>query len=382
MGSKFITIGECSNLVSKGTTPTSVGLSFSVNGVPFLKGEDILGKKVNFSSINTFITEDSHKILKRSELIFGDVLVTIAGTIGRIGFIDQKEIKANCNQAVAFIRSDEHKINSEWLCYLLQAPKYQLQFKKFIAGGAIPNVSLQQLRTIEIPEIEIDQQRKIAVRLKAQLAEVEKARQAAKEQLREVTNLANAIIFDSGKRSKSKMHLLGDVLVEVKKGIGESWKEYPVLGATRGGLAPAKEPPGKYPQKYKPVTSGTVFYNPMRILIGSIAFVDEDDEMGITSPDYVVLKGKEGLVDSRFFYYWLRSPLGEHCILSLARGAVRERMLFNRLADGEIELPSFSSQQKASAALKELKPMRQAIEQQLSDINQLPQKILAQAFEV
>ena len=118
----------------------------------------------------------------------------------------------------------------------------------------------------------------------------------------------------------------------------------------------------------------------MRILIGSIAFVDDDDTPGITSPDYVALQGKKGVVDSRWFYYWLRSPLGEQCILSLARGAVRERMLFNRLADGEIELPDFTIQQKASAALAALKPMRQAIECKINDINHLPQKILAQAF--
>jgi type I restriction enzyme S subunit len=47
----------------------------------------------------------------------------------------------------------------------------------------------------------------------------------------------------------------------------------------------------------------------MRILIGSVAFVDEGDEPGITSPDYVVFQGKDGKVDSRWFYYWLRSPL-------------------------------------------------------------------------
>jgi len=59
---------------------------------------------------------------------------------------------------------------------------------------------------------------------------------------------------------------------------------------TRSGLAPARERPGKHAERYKPVTAGTVFYNPMRILIGSIAFVDDDDEPGIMSPDYVVLK--------------------------------------------------------------------------------------------
>ena len=126
---------------------------------------------------------------------------------------------------------------------------------------------------------------------------------------------------------------------------------------------------------------GTVFYNPMRILIGSIAFVDEDDVPGITSPDYVVLRGKRGAVDSRWFYHWLRSPIGTQCILSLARGAVRERMLFNRLAEGEIMLPSFDVQQRASTAFKELRPMKQAIQKRLAEMDLLPQKILARAFE-
>lgn len=119
----------------------------------------------------------------------------------------------------------------------------------------------------------------------------------------------------------------------------------------------------------------------MRILIGSIAFVDDDDEPGITSPDYVVLKGKTGVVDSRWFYYWLRSPMGERCIQALARGAVRERMLFNRLAEGEIELPNYDTQVKASKALAQIKPLRAAVRQQIAELELLPQKLLAQTFE-
>ncbi len=237
------------------------------------------------------------------------------------------------------------------------------------------------LKDLNIPRVSKEKQRQIAACLKAQLAEVDKARQAAEAQLREIVKLADSIVFDSLRHGKTTTQKLGDVLDEIKKGIGDTWAEYPVLGATRDGLAPAKEPPGKKPERYKPVFQGTLFYNPMRILIGSIALVDEDDTPGITSPDYVVLKGKESVVDSRWFYYWLRSPYGEHCILSLARGAVRERMLFNRLAEGEIILPSFKDQQTASASLAEIKPIQRGIQSQINDINLLPQKILAQAFE-
>lgn len=174
---------------------------------------------------------------------------------------------------------------------------------------------------------------------------------------------------------------LGDVLIEIKKGIGENWADYPVYGATVEGLAPAKEPPGKNPGRYKPVFPGTIFYNPMRILIGSVAFVEQKDTPGITSPDYVVFKGKTGLVDSKWFYYWLRSPLGHKCVLSLARGAVRERMLFNRLADGLVSLPDYDTQLKHSRLLHEADVIKASIEAQLSDLRQLPHRIIATSYE-
>jgi type I restriction enzyme S subunit len=241
-------------------------------------------------------------------------------------------------------------------------------------------ISQQVLDAIEVPDIHIDLQRTIAARIKAQLAAVEDARQAATAQLRELTQFANAIVRETLAHSDTESHSLGDVLLEVKQGIGSRWADFPVLGATREGLAPAKEPVGKNPERYKPVTVGTVFYNPMRILIGSIAMVDEGDAPGITSPDYVALRGREGLVDSRWFYYWLRSPDGERCIASLARGAVRERMLFNRLAEGEIALPPYPVQQAASRALAELRPMKAAVEARLREIERLPQRLLAQVF--
>ncbi|NOV30638.1 restriction endonuclease subunit S [Methylomonas sp. ZR1] len=232
---------------------------------------------------------------------------------------------------------------------------------------------------VEIPK-NLDDQKCLAAKLKTQLAEVETARQALEIQQQEIVKLANAYIRQSIEHSKVSECPLGDVLDEVKKGIGERWADYPVLGATRDGLAPAKEPPGKQPQRYKPVFSGTVFYNPMRILIGSIAFVDDGDQPGITSPDYVALQGKPRIVDSRWFYYWLRSPYSAQCINSLARGAVRERMLFNRLAEGTILLPPYDEQCRVSKALAQLKSVKSAIQQQLDDLNKIPERLLAQAF--
>lgn len=280
---------------------------------------------------------------------------------------------------------------ANWVCgeeldpefLMLALIRSRRELRDLAAGATHKTIYMPTLEAFHIclPDRGVKAQREIAARVKAQLAEVAIAGQAAQSQLSEVTCLADAIVLDSIRSHAVAEHALVDVLVEVKNGIGANWADYPVLGATREGLAPAKDPPGKHAPKYKPALPGTVFYNPMRILIGSIAFVDDDDEPGITSPDYVVLQGKPGAVDSRWFYYWLRSPFGVDCINSLARGAVRERMLFNRLSEGEIKLPSFDVQQRASGALRELKPVRQLVENRLAEIDLLPQKIRAQAFE-
>lgn len=309
-----------------------------------------------------------------------DVIVaTTRPNLNAVALVPQRFDGEICSTGFCVLRSGD-ELDSDYLFCFVRSRVFVEQLVDLTKGALYPAVTDKQVLAQLIPWVPLDDQRRIATRLKAQLAEVETARQAAQVQLSEVSKLADAIVLDSVRQHPTAPHSLGDVLDEVKQGIGKAWADFPVLGATRDGLAPAKEQPGKQAPKYKPAFPGTVFYNPMRILIGSIAYVDEDDAPGITSPDYVALQGKPGAVDSRWFYYWLRSPLGVRCINSLARGAVRERMLFNRLAEGEIELPDFAIQQKASTALKELKPLRSTIETSLREIDLLPQKLLAQAF--
>jgi type I restriction enzyme, S subunit len=357
-----------------GGTPARGNKSFYDGNIPWIKSGELPDGDI--TEVEERISDEGLKNSNARVLDTGSLLIAMYGaTVGRLGVLT---FPAATNQAVCAITPSKD-IDRDYLFYWLLSSRSELLKASF--GGAQPNISQTLIRDLEIPLPSFKEQRQIASQLKANLAEVEKARKATKIQISETESLANAIIYDSIKTGNSSTKSLGDVLDEVKKGIGKTWQEYLVLGATRNGLALAKEPPGKKPERYKPIFPGTVFYNPMRILIGSIAFVDEDDTPGITSPDYVALKGKAGVVDSRWFYYWLRSQYGKTCINSLARGAVRERMLFNRLADGKIELPEFKTQQKVSEALKEIKTIRINFERRLKELELLPNKLLIETFE-
>ena len=377
---RFSKLGELATKIGSGQTPRGGYRAYVPNGIPLIRSQNVLMGSFSSEGL-VFISEKTDVKMANSRVEANDVLLNITGaSIGRVCIAPERMCPANVNQHVCIIRCSS-ELNPQYLAGLLASSKFQNIIRELESGGTRQALTKAMIEAFEIPVPDIGRQQEIARRFRSQINEAETARSAARTQLSEVSALTNAIIFESI-RGVDATRRLGTVLDEVKQGVGKDWASHPVLGATRDGLAPAKEPPGKHAHKYKPASPGTVFYNPMRILIGSIAMVEDDDLPGITSPDYVVLRGKPGSVDSRWFYFWLRSPLGANCIQSLTRGAVRERMLFNRLADGEIALPSYSDQQKASAALKELRPLKRAIESRIAEINLLPQKILSGAFEI
>jgi type I restriction enzyme, S subunit len=334
---------------------------------PYLRNQNIQWNRLDLGDLATMDFSPRERI--KFELKVGDLLVCEGGEPGRCTIWNGELANCYFQKAIHRVRAKPGRLDTRFLSLWLW---FQCKYGELAHDNArttIAHLPLAALKKLSVPDIPIGRQQALVERLAPQLQYLDMGRKSLQAQRKELSRLAS-----------DRIRRIGEVLDEVKTGIGPDWASHPVYGATRSGLAPAKEAPGKRPQDYKPTSAGTVFYNPMRILIGSIAFVDDDDAPGITSPDYVVLKGKSDIVDSRWFYHWLRSPLGERCIQSLARGAVRERMLFNRLAEGEIVLPNYDTQLRASRALAQIKPMRTAIEKQSEELETLPQKLLAQIF--
>ena len=373
MTSKEVTLGDISWIDARIVDPTLP----ENRDLPHVSGENIAS--VTGELIDVKSAAEDGMTSGKYQFNSGDILYSkLRPYLQKVAIPDFDGL---CSADVYPVRVDVSQIIPDYLRLLLVGKAFTDYAIEESARTRMPKLNREQLFGYRFILPNKEAQRSVVSAVKSAALEIGTARKAALTQLSEIAALTDSIVFRSVKNAASQPSL-GAVLDEVKQGIGEDWASHPVLGATRDGLAPAKEPPGKQAHKYKPAVPGTVFYNPMRILIGSIAMVDEDDTPGITSPDYVVLRGKPGVVDSRWFYYWLRSPLGADCIQSQTRGAVRERMLFSRLADGKIALPSFDEQQRASAALKELKPLKRALEARIAQINLLPQKILSAAFEM
>mgnify|MGYP001588733762 CR=1 FL=1 len=108
------------SLITKGTTPTSLGRPFVENGINFIKAESITESGEFVKEMFAFIDEETHEILKRSQLQVGDILFSIAGVLGRVAIVSDDILPSNTNQAIALIRiSTNSEIDREFLRYFL-----------------------------------------------------------------------------------------------------------------------------------------------------------------------------------------------------------------------------------------------------------------------
>jgi type I restriction enzyme S subunit len=147
---QFIPLQELCKVVTKGTTPTTLGKSFTNSGINFIKAESIHDNHSIDSSKFAFIDEETNALLKRSIIKANDIVFTIAGTLGRFAMIDNSMLPANTNQAVAIIRPDETKVTPAYLYSFFIGNWHNEYYSKRIQQAVQANLSLTTIKSLPI----------------------------------------------------------------------------------------------------------------------------------------------------------------------------------------------------------------------------------------
>ncbi len=166
--SKEFLLGDLCEVITKGTTPTSVGHKFTESGINFIKIECINSNGEFLQNNFSYISEECHKTLKRSQLAEGDILFSITGALGRTALVTNDILPANTNQNLAIIRLKKNvEINLDYLIYILNSNLVENQSNKFMAGVAQQALSLTQLKNykINLPNIKIQNETVIKIDL-------------------------------------------------------------------------------------------------------------------------------------------------------------------------------------------------------------------------
>ena len=138
-------LGDISSLITKGTTPKDKSGTGEVN---FIKVENINDFSGNIVSMSKISLEEHQGYLKRSQLQEGDILFSIAGTLGRVTSVNKAILPANTNQALSIIRLKEG--NLEYVKTCLKGNVVADFIRRNPTIGAQPNLSLEQVSNLEI----------------------------------------------------------------------------------------------------------------------------------------------------------------------------------------------------------------------------------------
>ena len=155
-------LGDLTDLVTKGTTPTSIGHEFVEEGINFVKVESITTTGQFIEEKFAHITPACHAVLGRSQLQAGDILFSIAGALGRTGFVTEDILPANTNQALAIIRlKRDVGLSPKFVLKALETGVVLEQIEKFKGGVAQQNLSLAQVRDFQIALPPLAEQQRI-----------------------------------------------------------------------------------------------------------------------------------------------------------------------------------------------------------------------------
>lgn len=148
-------LDELSEIISKGSTPRK---NNDLNqNVFFLKVKDINDDGfIKWNQIEKISKEVHENQLKRSRLEKNDILISIAGTIGRISYINIPGLDININQAIAFIRCSK-KTNNNYILNSLKHTSFKNYLFSNIIQGVQANISLGVIKKYKLiyPTIDI-----------------------------------------------------------------------------------------------------------------------------------------------------------------------------------------------------------------------------------
>ena len=388
-------------LITKGTTPTSVGYDFTDSGINFIKIESI-NLNGNFIK-NKFakIDKKCNEALKRSQLKEGDILFSIAGALGRTAIVTKEILPANTNQALAIIRlKDSNLISKEFLIRVLTSESILNQVSLMKGGVAQQNLSLAQLKDFLIPLPSLAIQQKIVAKLDAIFAEIDTATAAAETNAKNAEALYKSFLIElfTRKSDDSKVFNLSDLCLTLHQGLntaGEKVKFYdsgfPIIQTRNidNGIIDVSEKLKflsnedweKYKDKFKPEL-GDVFFTNIGT-IGKTAIVTNVE-------DYLIhwnifkIRPKFNLITSKFMKLALDYLTLSGYFSDRQKGGTVEFVTKKMISEVSLSVPLLKSQieltNKNDSIFEFCEILRESYHKKLNELNMLKQSILQKVF--
>lgn len=130
--------------------PSEKDLTTSENGVPFLRGSNLVNGVLDETNAN-YITHEKHEELTSGHIELDDIILAVRGSLGAIGYAKDENVGWNINSQLAIIRTNKNEAKGDFLLQFFISTKGQRELLSRNTGMALKQLPLKQLKDIPVP---------------------------------------------------------------------------------------------------------------------------------------------------------------------------------------------------------------------------------------
>ena len=370
METKEYRLKQVTEKITKGTTPSNIGESFTEEGIMYFRSE-LIGKSkyIDKSDGLLFISNETHEKLKRSQIQKNDLLFSMAGIyLGKISLVGDEDFPANTNQAVAIIRFNSKEIDLEYVYYYMTQRWYNIYINSLTAQAAQPNINLEQIGNLKLNLPPLPTQQKIASILSA----YDDLIQNYKKQIEALQTAASELY----KEWFIRFRFPGWQNAKFENGIPEGWKV--VLASELGEFVRGKNITAEEMQEGMiPVISAGIepsgFHNQSNVKGVSLTISNSGANAGYLQINYSNIWAADcsycNSAKHIYFYYELLNNM-RVVLFNLQKGAAQPHVYAKDINKMKIILPPSELIETANKKIKLMHEKIYSLQQQITNLTQ------------
>lgn len=135
-------------------------LTTTPNSYPYIRVRDINTRYIKLNNNFEYVPDEIYSSISNYLVRTNDVILSIVGTIGLVGIIDESLNNANLTEnCVKFVNIKNY--DNLYLYYYLSSQKGQQQIKAGTVGSTQPKLPIYNIEQINLPDISIEEQHHI-----------------------------------------------------------------------------------------------------------------------------------------------------------------------------------------------------------------------------
>ncbi|MEZ9235547.1 restriction endonuclease subunit S [Shewanella sp. 10N.286.52.A9] len=363
---------------------------YVVDGIPLLQIKDLLGNINDIDSLHRISSELDHEY-RRSRIATNDILISLVGTVGRLGLVPKEIDGSNIHRNLGRIRTNHY----EFLIHYLNSDIAKNQIGLSSSGSSQSALNLTVLRALKVPIPPLPEQRKIATILgtwdKAISTTerlIDNSKQQKKALMQQLLTGKKRLLDDSGKSFEGE------------------WEEVAVgdLGTIYSGGTPSTSNKEYWDGDIDWITPTDITKQDSVYINSSVRRISAEGlknssaklvpkgsllvctratigEMAITAHEMCTNQGFKNIIPNQktnieFLFYLLTYE--KHKLISKASGSTFLELSKSAFESMKFNVPLIGEQQKIAAVLTNADKEIVALEKQLADLKQEKKALMQQ----